>query len=156
MKKKTRTATFGVFDKVEVEQLGYCNAFVRRCYKIDRCLGHVLCRKELVSYCTPVISVVYDMDGNITQVNAAQAATCSTSTRKQVGRFLREIGCELCYLDIKDALNKTAPQPASIIDNIKRLERGADYLDRWDIMPYTDPIGLLKAQYESIKTFQYW
>ena len=51
---KERTATLCVFDKVEVKQLDYCNAFVRTCL-IDGLIERV----ELVSYCTPVIAIDY-------------------------------------------------------------------------------------------------
>lgn len=148
---KARNDTLGVFDRVETEQLGYCNAFVRRCYKIDRCLGDILCREELISYSTPVISAVYDMDGDIVRYNISQTATCSTSTRKQVGRFLHEIGSDYCYLDIKDALKRTYPNNASIIDNLKAIECGADYLYGYDVVTYEDAGGFFENRYESIK-----
>ena len=150
---KERTATLGFYDNVEVEQLGYCNAFIRHCYTHDINADPLLIRDELVSYCTPIIDVVYNMQSRITNYNCSQAATCSATTRKHVGRFLKAVGADICYIDVKEALKSVKGRAVSIRDNSSRIASGADYLDRRDIVPYEDAGGLFKVRYESIKPF---
>ena len=85
---ESRTSTLNVYAKVEVEQLGYCNAFVRLYYLKDE-NGLILAKRELVSYCTPVVAIGYGLNGEPLRVTCAPAATCSATTRKHVGRFLK-------------------------------------------------------------------
>lgn len=153
MKLKNRNATLGVYDTVRVEQLDSCNAFVRHCYKNYPSLGSIVICDELVSYCTPIIDVVYNINGTISMYKCAPAATCSNTTRKHVGKFLRKIGADICYLSVKDSLKQLKGQPVSIIDNQTRINAGYNYLKRWDIMPYEDTAGFFEERYESIKNF---
>ena len=100
---KSHTDTLNIYAKVEVEQLGYCNAFVRSCYLQDG-NGFILAKRELVSYCTPVLAIGYGLDGSPVRVTCAPAATCSATTRKHVGRFLNENNVPITYLGVKDTL----------------------------------------------------
>lgn len=67
---ESKDSTLGIYNRVDVNRLGCCNAFIRKCYLRDM-KGFILTKCELVSYCAPV-------------------ATCSNATRKHVGRFLKE------------------------------------------------------------------
>lgn len=77
-------------------------------------------------------------------------------TRKHVSRFLATIDSDITYSDVKNAISRVKGNAVSICDNKNRIELGADYLDRWVIMPYEDAVGLLKNMYESIKPFTPW
>ncbi len=141
---ESRTATLNKFDNVKIKQLGYCNAFVRTC--INR--GFVN-RIELVSYCTPVIAIELNMDGNVHSIECSPAAVCSVTTRTHIGRFLKEYYPALAYSDIKDAL-QTVP--------LQQFGNGL----RCIVIPGEHVYGLYDARhlfdvrYESIKPFQAW
>lgn len=144
---ESRTSTLNVYAKVEVEQLGYCNAFIRSCYLKDG-NGFILAKRELVSYCTPVLAIGYGLDGNAVRVTCAPAATCSATTRKHVGRFLKQFCPSLSYYDIKDALNK----PAQYYRNGLRVIE----LESRSVHERPDNMHAYSVRYESIKTFNPW
>lgn len=100
---ESKDSTLDIYNRVDVKQLGYCNAFIRKCYLRDM-KGFILDKCELVSYCTPVVAIKYKLDGTQKQVFCATAATCSNTTRKHVGRFLKEMCVPLTYLGVKGAL----------------------------------------------------
>lgn len=104
---ESRNSTLNIYAKVNVEQLDYCNAFVRSCYLNDGD-GLILVKRELISYCTPIIAIGYGLDAKAVRVTCAPAATCSATTRKHVGRFLHKFCNKVCYYYIKYALAKPA------------------------------------------------
>lgn len=59
---ESKDSTLGIYNRVDVNQLGYCNAFIRKCYLRD-INGFILTKCELVSYCTPVVAITYNLDG---------------------------------------------------------------------------------------------
>lgn len=59
---ESKDSTLGIYNRVDVNQLGYCNAFIRKCYLRDM-KGFILTKCELVSYCTPVVAITYNLDG---------------------------------------------------------------------------------------------
>lgn len=147
MIKESKDSTLGIYAKVETEQLDYCNAFVRNCYrKIDN--GFVLTKRELVSYCTPVLAVGYDTNGRAVRVTCAPAATCSATTRKHVGRFLHKYCPQVSYHDVKNALatpNKGYANGLRVIDLING-----------EIRERPDLKHVYNVVYESIKPFNAW
>lgn len=145
---ESRTGTLNVYAKVEVEQLGYCNAFVRSCYLKDSD-GLILAKRELVSYCTPVVAIGYGLNGEPLRVTCAPAATCSATTRKHVGRFLKKSCVPIIYLGVKDAL-ETPIKP----DNRNGL-RLID-LKTGLIEGYEDTDNMFGVRYESAKPFNPW
>ena len=144
---ESRTATLNIYAKVEVEQLGYCNAFVRSCYLHDGD-GLILAKRELVSYCTPVVAIGYGLHENPVLVTCAPAATCSATTRKHVGRFLKQFCPSLSYYDIKHALEKPAQYYRNGLRVIE-LETSAVY-------ERPDNMHAYGVRYESIKPFNPW
>lgn len=98
-----RNSTLGLYAKVETKQLDYCNAFMRMCYLQDGD-GVVLAKRELISYCTPVLSIAYRLDGTAKYLICSQAAICSATTRKHVGRFLNRYLTTVGYYTIKKLL----------------------------------------------------
>ena len=144
---ESRTSTLNVYAKVDVEQLGYCNAFIRSCYLRDSD-GLILAKRELVSYCTPVIAIGYGLNGEPLRVTCAPAATCSTTTRKHVGRFLRKYCDTVCYYDIKKALAK----PAQYYTNGLRVIE----LKSGSVHERPDNMHAYSVRYDSIKPFSAW
>ena len=103
---ESKDSTLGIYNRVDVNQLGYCNAFIRKCYLRDM-KGFILTKCELVSYCTPVVTITYNLDGTQKQVLCAPAATCSNTTRKHVGRFFKRKVCTYNLLRRKKSLRNT-------------------------------------------------
>lgn len=134
-----RTATLCLFDKVEVKQLGYCNAFVRTCL-IDDLINRV----ELVSYCTPVIAIEFN---KFKSIEVSHIAIESATTRKHVGRFLKQYYPELCYMDIKAALNTDIP-----IDYGNGLRVMVE--PNYKVYGLKDVEHLFNMRYESVKPFE--
>lgn len=141
---ESRTSTLNIYAKVEVEQLGYCNAFVRSCYLKDSD-GFILAKRELISYCTPVVAIGYGLDGSPVRITCAPAATCSATTRKHVGRFLKRYCPSLSYYAIKDALKKPSQYYTNGLRAIE-LESGSVY-------ERPDNMHAYSVRYESIKPF---
>lgn len=144
---ESRASTLNVYAKVEVEQLGYCNAFIRSCYLSDG-KGFILDKRELVSYCTPIVAIGYGLNGEPLRVTCASAATCSATTRKHVGRFLHMFCPSLSYYDIKHALAEPSQYYTNGLRAIE-LESGAVY-------GLPDNMHAYGVRYESIKPFSAW
>lgn len=141
---ESRTSTLNIYAKVDVQQLDYCNAFVRSCY-LNGGDSLVLAKRELVSYCTPVLAIGYGLNGEPLRITCAPAATCSATTRKHVGRFLHKFCPNISYYDIKHALAKPAQYYRNGLRVIE-LEAGSVH-ERPDNMHAYDVL------YESIKPF---
>ena len=139
---KTRNATLGEFDKVNVQQLDYCNAFERYCYIDD-----VLVRIELVSYCTPVVALELDVHQHVYSIECAPAAICSATTRKHVGRFLNEHTTDVTYAKVKQAL-ATVPK-CNFANGLRVIVEGSG-----DVYGLHDVHRLFDVRYESIKPFE--
>lgn len=135
-----KNATLGLFQRVEVEQLGYCNAFVRKCYLCEG--DRYVTRLELVSYRTPVVAIERKDNGRLL-LECAPAATCSATTRKHVSRFLNSYVSGMWrYYEIKDALAaKDISTSCRCID-----EHGS-------VGPLVDVSGLFGIRYEACKAF---
>lgn len=145
--RESKDTTLNIYTKVDIDQLDYCNAFVRSCYlNIDGSL--VLAKRELVSYCTPVLGISYNTDGNIIHVTCAPAATCSVTTRKHVGRFLHKYCDALSYYDIKHAL--TTPN--------QQYRNGLRVIDlkTMEVSELPDNMHVYNVLYESVKPFSQW
>ena len=142
-----RTSTLNIYAKVDAKQLDYCNAFVRSCY---RNIGNdlVLAKRELVSYCTPVLAIGYGLNGEPLRVTCAPSATCSATTRKHVGRFLNRFCPSLSYHDIKNALAK----PSQYYRNGLRVIE----LESNSVHERPDNMHAYNVLYESIKPFSAW
>lgn len=147
MIKESKDSTLGIYYIVDIEQLDYCNAFVRICYiKGDT---HIFLSKlELISYCTPVLAVGYEPNGRAVSVTCAPAATCSATTRKHVGRFLHKYCPQVCYHDVKNAL-------ATAGDKYNNGLRVID-LTTNEIRESPDLMHVYNVVYESIKPFNAW
>lgn len=57
---ESKDSTLGIYNRIDINQLDYCNAFIRKCYLRD-IKGFILCKCELVSYCTPVVAITYKL-----------------------------------------------------------------------------------------------
>lgn len=136
---ESKDATLNQLDRVEVEQLDYCNAFVRICYLLGNDTEPT--RVEMVSYCTPVVAIEYGADGMT--LECAPAATCSVTTRKHVCRFLSCYGSIWSYSMIKTALNAKFPDKTPYRYITERGEYG----------PRVDPFGLFGVRYSPVKPF---
>lgn len=145
---ESKDSTLGIYNRVDVNQLGYCNAFIRKCYLRDM-KGFILTKCELVSYCTPVVAITYNLDGTQKQVLRAPAATCSNTTRKHVGRFLKERCVPITYLDVKRALETPIKPNNCNVLRIIDLQTGL-------IKGYDDPFNIFDVRYDSIKPFNPW
>lgn len=144
MLKESRNSTLGIYAKVEVDNLDYCNAFVRSCYhKTDN--GFRLTKRELVSYCTPVLAISYNGDGSILRLTCAQAATCSATTRKHVSRFLKKFTPSIGYYAVKIALNT----PGDTYKNGLRVIE----VPSFKIHERPDIMHVYNVLYESVKPF---
>lgn len=144
---ESRSSTLGIYAKVDVQQLDYCNAFVRSCYLNDG-ESMVLAKRELVSYCTPVLAIGYGLNGEPLRITCAPAATCSATTRKHVGRFLKRFCPNLSYHDIKHALAKPAQY---YINGLRVIE-----LESNSVHERPDNMHAYDVLYESIKPFSAW
>lgn len=147
MIKESRDSTLGIYAKVEFERLDYCNAFVRNCYRKND-TGFSLTKRELVSYCTPVLAISYNGDGSILRLTCAQAATCSATTRKHVGRFLKRFCPSIGYYAIKDAL----ATPGETYNNGLRVIE----IPSHKVHERPDNMHVYSVLYESIKPFNAW
>lgn len=145
---ESKDSTLGIYSRVDVNQLGYCNAFIRKCYLRD-INGFILTKCELVSYCTPVIAITYKLDGEPKQVLCATDVTCSNTTRKHVGRFLKERCVPLTYLGVKGALE--TPVETSYRNGLRLID-----LQTGLIKGYDDPFNMFDVRYDSIKPFNPW
>ena len=145
---ESKDSTLGIYKRVDVNQLGYCNAFIRKCYLRD-INGFLLTKCELVSYCTPVVAITYNLDGTQTQLLCSPAATCSTTTRKHVGRFLNEHCVPITYLDVKGALE--TPIKPNNCNELRLID-----LQTGLIEGYEDPYNTFGVKYDSIKPFNAW
>lgn len=144
MIKESKDSTLGIYAEVYIDKLDYCNAFVRRCY-IKGETNLILRKRELVSYCTPVLAVSYEPNGRAVRVTCAPAATCSATTRKHVGRFLNKYCPEVCYHDVKNAL---ATPEDTYNNGLRVIELTSNKVHgRPDILHVYDTL------YESIKPF---
>lgn len=143
---ESRASTLGVYAKVEVKQLDYCNAFIRSCYLQDGD-GVVLAKRELVSYCTPVLSIAYRLDGTEKYLICSQAAICSATTRKHVGRFLNRYLTTVGYYTIKKALE--TPAEHGYMNGLRLID-----LKHNTVRDFRDDSGMFKVRYESIKPFK--
>lgn len=142
---ESRAGTLGVYAKVEVKQLDYCNAFIRSCYLQDGD-GVVLAKRELVSYCTPVLSIAYRLDGTEKYLICSQAAICSATTRKHVGRFLNRYLTTVGYYTIKKALE--TPAEHGYMNGLRLID-----LKNNTVRNFRDDNGMFKVLYESMKPF---
>lgn len=145
MKLEPRNSTLGVYAKVEVKQLDYCNAFMRMCCLQDGD-GVVLAKRELVSYCTPVLSIAYRLDGTEKYLICSQAAISSATTRKHVSRFLNRYLTTVGYYSIKKALE--TPAEHGYMNGLRLIN-----LKYNTIRDFRDDSGMLKVRYESMKPF---
>lgn len=145
---ESKDSTLGVYNKVDIKQLGYCNAFIRECYLQDS-NGYILTKRELVSYCTPVVAITYKLDGTPKQLLCAPACTCSCTTRKHVQRFLRESNVSIGYLGVKTALS------TNIGTNNCNGLRMFD-IDSNTVYGYDDIWNMFNVRYDSIKPFETW
>lgn len=88
----------------EVQQLDYCNAYIRTIIGNDS----VIYRHELVSYNTPIMQVVYNDPCGWTYpipiITFSDMFNCSMTTIKHVGRFIERY-TDLHYRDVKNAYN---------------------------------------------------
>ena len=141
---ESRTSTLNIYAKVDVKQLDYCNAFVRSCYTNSE-NSLVLVKRELVSYCTPVLAIGYGLNGEPLRITCAPAATCSATTRKHVSRFLHKFYPNISYYDIKHALTK----PAQYYRNGLRVI----HLKNGSVHERPDNMHAYNILYESIKPF---
>lgn len=144
MIKEPKDSTLGIYAKVEVERLDFCNAFVRKCFRKSD-TGFQLTKRELVSYCTPVLAISYNDDGSTLRLTCAQAATCSATTRKHVGRFLKRYAPSMSYYAIKDALATT--------DDMYNNGLRVIEMPSHKVHARPDNIHVYKVLYESIKAF---
>lgn len=142
---ESKDCTIGIYNRVDVNQLGYCNAFIRKCYIRDM-KGFILIKCELVSYCTPVVAITYKLEGTQKQVLCAPAATCSNTTRKHVGRFLKEHCVPITYMDVKSALE--TPVKPNYCNGLRLID-----LQTGIITGYKDPYNQFDVRYYSIKPF---
>ena len=145
---ESKDSTLGIYNRVDVNQLDYCNAFIRKCYLRD-IKGFILCKCELVSYCTPVVAITYKLDGTQKQVLCAPAATCSNTTRKHVGRFLKERCVPITYLDVKRALE--TPIKPNNCNGLRLIDLQSSLIKGYD-----DPFNMFDVRYDSIKPFNLW
>lgn len=145
---ESRTSTLNIYAKVEAEQLGYCNAFVRACYLQYR-NGFILAKRELVSYCTPVLAIGYGLNGEPLRVTCAPAATCSATTRKHVGRFLNESCVPITYLGVKGALE--TPIKPDNYNGLRLIDLNTGLIEGYD-----DTNNMFGVRYDSIKQFSNW
>lgn len=145
MKLEPRNSTLGIYAKVEVKQLDYCNAFMRMCY-LQYGDGVVLAKRELVSYCTPVLSIAYRLDGTAKYIICSQNAICSATTRKHVGRFLKRYLTTVGYYSIKKALE--TPAEHGYMNGLRLIN-----LKHNTVRDFRDDSGMFKVRYESMKPF---
>lgn len=145
MKLEPRNSTLGLYAKVEVKQLDYCNAFIRKCYLQDGD-GVVLAKRELVSYCTPVLSIAYRVDGTAKYLICSQYAICSATTRKHVGRFLNRYLTTVGYYTVKKALE--TPAEHGYMNGLRLIN-----LKHNTVRDFRDDSGMFKVLYESMKPF---
>lgn len=145
---ESKDSTLGIYKRVDVNQLGYCNAFIRKCYLRD-INGFILTKCELVSYCTPVVAITYNLDGTQKQLLCSPAATCSNTTRKHVGRFLNERCVPITYLGVKGALE--TPIKPNNCNELRLID-----LQTGLIEGYEDPYNTFGVKYDSIKPFIAW
>ena len=145
---ESKDSTLGIYNRVDVNQLGYCNSFIRKCYLRD-INGFILTKCELVSYCTPVVAITYNLDGTQKQLLCSPAATCSNTTRKHVGRFLKERCVPITYLDIKGALE--TPIKPNYCNRLRLID-----LQTGLIKGYDDTYNMFMVKYDSIKPFNQW
>lgn len=142
---ESKDSTLGIYNRVDVNKLDYCNAFIRKWYLRD-IKGFILCKCELVSYCTPVVTITYKLDGTQKQVLCAPAATCSNTTRKHVGRFLKERCVPITYLDVKRALE--TPIKPNNCNGLRLIDLQSSLIKGYD-----DPFNMFDVRYDSIKPF---
>lgn len=145
--RESKDATLNIYAKVDIDRLDYCNAFVRSCY-LNKDGSLVLAKRELVSYCTPVLAISYNTDENIIHVTCAPAATCSVTTRKHVSRFLHKYCDALGYYDIKHALatpNQKYRNGIRVID-----------LKTMKVSERPDNMHVYNVLYEPVKPFGQW
>mgnify|MGYP007102569864 CR=1 FL=1 len=145
---ESRASTLGVYAKVEVKQLDYCNAFIRSCYLQDGD-GVVLAKRELVSYCTPVLSIACRLDGTEKYLICSQAAIRSATTREHVGRFLNRYLTTVGYYTIKKALE--TPAEHEYMNGLRLIN-----LKHNTVRDFRDDSGMFKVRYESMKPFNRW
>ena len=145
---ESRNDTLGLYPKVEVKQLDYCNAFMRMCYLQDGDVV-VLAKRELISYCTPVLSIAYSLDGTAKYLICSQYAICSTTTRKHVVKFLNRYLTTVGYYTIKKALE--TPTEHEHMNGLRLIN-----LKNNTVRDFRDDSGMFKLRYESIKPFQRW
>ena len=145
---ESKNSTLGVYNRVDIEQLGYCNAFIRNCYLRD-IKGFIFYKCELVSYCTPVVAITYNLDGTQKQVLCAPAATCSATTRKHVGRFLKEHCVPITYIGVKGALE--TPIKPNNCNGLRLIDLQTGLIEGYD-----DPYNTFGVRYDSIKPFNQW
>ena len=148
MKLEPRNSTLGLYAKVETKQLDYCNAFIRMCYLQDGD-GVVLAKRELISYCTPVLSIAYRLDGTEKYLICSQDAICSATTRKHVSRFLKSYLTTVGYYSIKKALE--TPAEHGYMNGLRLIN-----LKHNTVRDFRDDSGMFKVRYESMKTFNRW
>lgn len=143
---ESRASTLGVYAKVETKQLDYCNAFIRSCYLQDGD-GVVLAKRELVSYCTPVLSIAYRLDGTEKYLICSEAAICSATTRNHVGRFLNRYLNTVGYYTVKKALETHTEH--EYMNGLRLIN-----LKYNTVRDFRDDSGMFKVRYESIKPFK--
>ena len=110
--------------------------------------GLILAKRELVSYCTPVVAISYGLDGKAIHVTCAPAATCSVTTRKHVGRFLHKFCNTICYYDIKYAL----AEPSQYYRNGLRVIE----LKTLRVHERPDNMHSYSVRYEPMKKYSQW
>lgn len=142
---ESRASTLGVYAKVEVKQLDCCNAFIRSCY-LQGEDGAVLAKRELVSYCKPVLSIAYRLDGTEKYLICSQAAICSAATRRHVGRFLNRYLTTVGHYTIEKALE--TPAEHGYMNSLRLID-----LKKNTVRDFRDDNGMFKVRYESMKPF---
>lgn len=76
----------------------------------------------------------------------APAATCSNTTRKHVGRFLKERCVPITYLDVKRALE--TPIKPNNCNGLRLIDLQSSLIKGYD-----DPFNMFDVRYDSIKPF---
>lgn len=147
MIKESKDSTLGIYSKVYIDKLDYCNAYVRNCYIKDD-TNMILSKRELISYCTPVLAVGYEPNGRTVRVTCSPAATCSATTRKHVGRFLHKYCPQVCYHDVKNAL---ATNEDTYNNGLRVIELPSN-----KVHGRPDSLHVYNTLYESIKPFNAW
>lgn len=106
-----------------------------------------LTKRELISYCTPVLSIAYRLDGTAKYLICSQDAICSATTRKHVGRFINRYLTTVGYHTINNKALET-PTEHGYMNGLRLID-----LKHYTVKDFRDDSGMFKVRYESIKPF---